>query len=297
MAKKATATKREVETVINPYEIMLILNPELRESEIKKKLKEITGVIEKAGGKITHEDFWDKKDLAYKIKKHWEGIYMVYNLELPNTFLNELKNHLRIEKDILRSMLLALPSDYTYTKYELEVEEEPKKEFMKKKVIIKKVEPVTPIKKKEEVKSEKEEKEVGTQDLASEKDEEKEAEKTEGEPTDDTAEMSPPDDGQADDAVETDQDPSPDEKTEEKPEEPKKAAKKTTKAKKEKKEEEKEEVKSEKVEDEEREKKEKEEKEEVKSEKVEDEEREKKEKEAELDEKLDKLLGGEDLNL
>lgn len=139
MAKK-TVTKREVEVSINPYELMLILNPELRESEIKKKLKEITGMIEKGGGKITNEDFWDKKNLAYRVKKHWEGIYMVYNIELPNNFLNELRNYLRIEKEVLRSMFLKLPADYTYTKYDLEaVAEEEKKEkrSFKKNVSIK----------------------------------------------------------------------------------------------------------------------------------------------------------------
>ena len=159
MAKKATATKREVETVINPYEIMLILNPELRESEIKKKLKEITEMIVKEGGKITNEDFWGKKDLAYRIKKHWEGIYMVYNLEPPNTFLNELKNYFRIEKDILRSIILTLPSDYTYTKYDLEAaaeEEKKEKRSFKKNVSIKHNAPVIPAKKLAPIKIEEE---------------------------------------------------------------------------------------------------------------------------------------------
>jgi len=177
---KKTVAKREVEVSINPYELMLILNPELRESEVKKKLKEIVEVIEKAGGKITHEDFWDKKTLAYRIQKHYEGIYMVYNIELPNNFLNELKGHLRIEKKVLRSMILSLPADYTYTKYDLEApEEKPKKrEYGKKNISIKHTPPVAPAKPKIEVKKEepveKKEPEVEL------KDEEKEEKPTEG---------------------------------------------------------------------------------------------------------------------
>ena len=151
MAKK-TVTKRVVEVSINPYELMLILSPDLRETEITKKLKEIVDIIEKAGGKITNEDFWGKKALAYRIKKHNEGIYMVYNIELPNNFLNELKGFLRIEKEVLRSMILSLPANYVYTKYNLDASEEPRerKEKSKKNISVKHNAPAIPPKKKEE---------------------------------------------------------------------------------------------------------------------------------------------------
>ena len=153
MAKKTT-TSRVVESTLNMYEIMLILNPELREPEVKKKLKEIEDTLTKSGGKITHEDFWGKKTLAYRIKKQNEGIYMVYNAELPSSFLPELKQNLRIEKELLRSMVLKLPAGYTYTKFELIIEEKPKrereKESFKKNVSIKHNSPIIHAKKKEE---------------------------------------------------------------------------------------------------------------------------------------------------
>lgn len=151
MAKK-TVTKRKIEISINPYELMLILNPELRETEVKKKLKEITDMIEKAGGKITNEDFWGKKPLAYRLKKNWNGIYMVYNMELPNNFLVELKEHLRIEKEVLRSMISKLYEGYTYTNYDVEVVEKRRE----RKPRIRKTAPKTAAEEpaKEEVKSE-----------------------------------------------------------------------------------------------------------------------------------------------
>ncbi len=126
MAKKAV-TKRVLESTVKPYELMLIMSSDLREPEVKKKLKEITDMIEKAGGKITHEDFWGKRNLAYRIGKHSEGYYMVYNTEMLNQSLSELKEHLRIEKDVIRSMILTLPEGHTYTKYDLDAIVEEKK--------------------------------------------------------------------------------------------------------------------------------------------------------------------------
>jgi len=148
MPKKTAAQ----EAGSNLYELMLILNPDLREPEIKKKLKEVTEMIEKAGGKITQEDFWGKKELAYRIKLQNEGVYMVYDMELPPSFLPELQQNLRIEKEILRSMVIKLPSGYTYTKYNMTPEEKPKreKENLKKNVSIKHNAPIIHSKKKEE---------------------------------------------------------------------------------------------------------------------------------------------------
>jgi len=151
MAKKTT-TPREVENSLNMYEIMLIFNPDLRETDAKKKLKEIEDMLNKSGGKVTHEDFWGKKLLAYRIKKQTEGVYMIYNAELPSSFLQELKQNLRIEKELLRSMIIKLPAGYTYTKYDLTVEEKPKreKEIPKKNISIKHNAPIIRQKKKEE---------------------------------------------------------------------------------------------------------------------------------------------------
>lgn len=120
MAKKATAVKRKVETEVKLYELMLILDPNLRESEIKKKLKDTEEMIEKAGGKVVHQDFWGKRPMAYRLKGHREGVYVVYNLELPNSYIKELREHFRIEKELLRSMILSLPDDHIYTKYDLD---------------------------------------------------------------------------------------------------------------------------------------------------------------------------------
>jgi len=172
---KKTATDTAVESVNNMYELMLILNPDLRESDVKMKLKEIEETITKAGGKITQEDFWGKKPLAYKIKRQVEGIYMIYNLDLPSSFLAELRAFLRIEKELLRSLIIKLPKGYTYTKYELVVpEEKPRKEkeTFKKNISIKHNAPIYRSKKKEEKKEEK------TEETASpEKSEAKEAER------------------------------------------------------------------------------------------------------------------------
>lgn len=101
------------------YELMFILRPELRESEVKKKVKEFEDSITKAGAKITETDLWEKQRLAYRISGASEGVYCVYNFEAESAAIKEIQHMLRVEKDIIRSMLVTLPKDYKYTRYDV----------------------------------------------------------------------------------------------------------------------------------------------------------------------------------
>jgi small subunit ribosomal protein S6 len=132
---KDTALENKAQSDIGLYELMLILNPELRESEVNKKLEEYEDMIVKSGGKVTSKDYWGKRALAYRIKRKDDGLYMVYNATMPAPFLKEIKEALRIDKEVIRSLVIKLPEGQVYTKYDLTyVKEEPrKKEFFVKK--------------------------------------------------------------------------------------------------------------------------------------------------------------------
>jgi small subunit ribosomal protein S6 len=127
--KKASGSAKSAKTpsVVSEarhYELMLILRPNLRESEVKKKLKELTDMVDHAGGKVLVEDLWGKRELTYRIKGQDEGIYAVYNFEMPSDLVKEFKEHLRIEKEVLRSLFVNVPEGYKYTKYDWEAAKE-----------------------------------------------------------------------------------------------------------------------------------------------------------------------------
>ncbi len=118
MVKKVEVVTTKKEVILKKYELMFILQPELLESAVEKKLKEFEKFIEENEGKIDMRDLLGKKKLAYRIAKNDEGIYVVYHLTLPTSFNRELDEHLRIEKDVIRFLLTSLDKDYTYQKYE-----------------------------------------------------------------------------------------------------------------------------------------------------------------------------------
>ena len=131
MAKKQDAA-RVVDAVDKKYELMLVLQPEMLESAVDKKLRDFEKYLEENGGTVDMKDNWGKRKLAYRIGPHDAGTYVVYNVTLPTTFNRELDEHLRIDKDIIRFLHVTLKDDYQYAKFEEEkVVEKPKKEEVK----------------------------------------------------------------------------------------------------------------------------------------------------------------------
>ncbi|PIZ72867.1 30S ribosomal protein S6 [Candidatus Peregrinibacteria bacterium CG_4_10_14_0_2_um_filter_43_11] len=120
MAKKTTEAPEVKVSERRSYELMLIAHPELLESKLKKKLKEFEDFITENGGVLTMTDIWDKQKLAYRIKKHKEGIYVVFNMEIPGEALKAIDEHLRIDVDILRHIIISLAEGYTYTRFKEE---------------------------------------------------------------------------------------------------------------------------------------------------------------------------------
>lgn len=88
------------------YEFMGIIKPFLPEDVRIKLLDKIKGTVAQNGGKITKEDIWGKRHLAYPIKGHEEGYYFVFNVELPSKGLALVNREYRLIGDLLRYILL-----------------------------------------------------------------------------------------------------------------------------------------------------------------------------------------------
>ncbi len=105
--------KKEVhEDDLRPYELMVIVAPNIGEAGITKELDKIRKLIKSYSGKITNEDIWGHRELAYRIKKHDAGFYAVLNFVAPTELLPELHKILLIDVNIIRHMIIKPPKGY-----------------------------------------------------------------------------------------------------------------------------------------------------------------------------------------
>lgn len=69
-------------------------------------LAKIEENITKNKGKVTKQDVWGKRHLAYLIEGNEEGYYVVYNFELDKSKIHELEKSIKLMNDILRFLLV-----------------------------------------------------------------------------------------------------------------------------------------------------------------------------------------------
>lgn len=115
------------------YETMLLYTPELAETAVKKEVENFKKQItEKFEGKITFEDFWGKRDLAYPINKKDSGFYAVVQYTFPGEKVSDFDEELRLNQNILRHLTVKPPADIEPTTYEQALAED--EEFTDEKV-------------------------------------------------------------------------------------------------------------------------------------------------------------------
>jgi small subunit ribosomal protein S6 len=88
------------------YELLYIVHPDL-ESSIDKITGQVRAFIESRKGKITYEENWGKRKLAYPIKKSDVGIYVLWYFEAPKDTLAKIERDIRLTEEIIRYLLIA----------------------------------------------------------------------------------------------------------------------------------------------------------------------------------------------
>ena len=93
---------------MNNYELMVIFTPVLSEEDFKVAQKKYTAFVKENGGKVTHENPWGLKSLAYPIAKKTTGLYWVMEYKAPTSFNEKLKIQLLRDESQMRHMYTAL---------------------------------------------------------------------------------------------------------------------------------------------------------------------------------------------
>ncbi|ALV46816.1 MULTISPECIES: 30S ribosomal protein S6 [Arthrobacter] len=90
---------------MRPYELMVIIDPDVDERTVEPSLQKFLNVITNDGGTIEKVDIWGRRRLAYDIQKKSEGIYAVVNFTAEPATAQELDRVLGINETILRTKI------------------------------------------------------------------------------------------------------------------------------------------------------------------------------------------------
>ena len=96
---------------MNNNENMLVLTPDLSDSEYDKINLSIKDYIKSLGGEVTETDVWGRRTLSYEINKKKEGYYLINYFSLSPDELTNLERSYQLNESIIRYNILRINED------------------------------------------------------------------------------------------------------------------------------------------------------------------------------------------
>ena len=95
------------------YEHVFLARQDVSNAQVEALVKEYTDVIEQGGGKITKNEYWGVKSLAYKIKKNRKAHFSLLNIDAPHAAVAEMERRMGLSPEILRFLTLKVDAHDT----------------------------------------------------------------------------------------------------------------------------------------------------------------------------------------
>jgi len=93
---------------LKTYQTIVVIDSLLKNEEIDTIIEKILRTIKNNGGKVINVDRWEKKRLAYEIKKRQYGYYVEINFDAPGDLVKILERDYRLDENILRYLTIVL---------------------------------------------------------------------------------------------------------------------------------------------------------------------------------------------
>jgi small subunit ribosomal protein S6 len=89
------------------YEVVYIFDSALEEAAINERLTRFNALIQKEGIEPPQVNHWGKRTLAYPVKKHETGYYVVAKFDADATALPEFERAIKLDDGVLRFLVVV----------------------------------------------------------------------------------------------------------------------------------------------------------------------------------------------
>jgi small subunit ribosomal protein S6 len=92
------------------YETVFIVKQDASSGHVESVAQEIVSVVKSQGGEVTKTEFCGLRYLAYPINKNRKGHYVLLNIAMNPSGVQELERKLRLNEDIIRFLTVNIES-------------------------------------------------------------------------------------------------------------------------------------------------------------------------------------------
>lgn len=96
---------------MNTYELMLIINPQLTDTEVGEAVEKAKKTLTDAKGEVLAEDRLGRKKFTHAVGKNRDGFYVYMKVKVLPETVKDINHSLKLQETVLRSMLIKASAE------------------------------------------------------------------------------------------------------------------------------------------------------------------------------------------
>jgi small subunit ribosomal protein S6 len=102
------------------YETLFIVQVDLPDDELTNLIERYSSIITAFKGTVVKTEKWGKRKLAYEIRKHTNGYYILIDFVGKSTVIEEMERNFKIDDKVLKFMTILKDDNVDLAKIEKE---------------------------------------------------------------------------------------------------------------------------------------------------------------------------------
>ncbi|MDE2578540.1 MAG: 30S ribosomal protein S6 [Hyphomicrobiales bacterium] len=90
------------------YEHVYLARQDISAQQVEALTEQFQKIVAGLGGKITKNEYWGVKSLAYRIKKNRKAHFSLFNIDAPHAAVAEMERQMGLNEDVLRFMTIRV---------------------------------------------------------------------------------------------------------------------------------------------------------------------------------------------
>ena len=93
------------------YELVLVIDPDIVEEDVPSAIDKVSQFITGRGGTVAGVNRWGRRKLAYPIRRHIEGNYVLTQFRLDPNQIAGLESSLGLAEELIRHLVVRTDED------------------------------------------------------------------------------------------------------------------------------------------------------------------------------------------
>ena len=93
------------------YEVVFIVDPDTGEEDFTRLTETLQHIVSDQGGTVTKTENMGRRQLAYRIGRKTDGVFMLFEIEGTGAEIAELERRMRVSDQVMRYLTVRVDED------------------------------------------------------------------------------------------------------------------------------------------------------------------------------------------